>query len=125
MPRGNRMGPFGEGPRTGRGAGFCAGYDAPGYANPTFGRGYGMGGGRGRGGGHGWRHWFHATGQPGWMRAGEGYPGRYAGQETPFAPLSHERELEELKAQTAYFKENIQAIENRIQELETSRKEEG
>ena len=119
------MGPFGAGPRTGRCTDFCAGYDAPDYTNPAFGGGYGMGGGRGRGGGHGWRHWFQATGQPGWMRAGGGYPERYAGSETPFAQVSHERELEELKAQTTYFKENIQAIEKRIAELETSRKKEG
>ena len=124
MPRGNRMGPFGAGPRTGRGAGFCAGYNLPGYTNPAFGRGYGMGGWMGRGGGYGWRHWFYATGQPGWMRAG-GDPGYYAGWENPFSPLSHERELEELKAQAAFFKDNIQAIETRIKELETSRKEEG
>ncbi len=125
MPGGNRMGPYGAGPRTGRGAGFCAGYEAPGYANPAFGRGYGMGGGRGRGGGHGWRHWFHATGLPGWMRAGGGGQGRYAGWEPSFSPMSREGELEELKAQAAFFKESIQAIENRIGELETSRKEEG
>ncbi|MBN2461150.1 MAG: DUF5320 domain-containing protein [Candidatus Cloacimonetes bacterium] len=34
MPRGDRTGPDGFGPMTGRGAGYCAGYDRPGYANP-------------------------------------------------------------------------------------------
>jgi len=34
---------------TGRAAGFCTGYGAPGYANPAAGRG-GGGFGRGRGG---------------------------------------------------------------------------
>ena len=54
MPRGDRTGPWGAGPMTGRAAGYCAGYPAPGYANPTprFGRGwgrrYGKGFGRGR-----------------------------------------------------------------------------
>ncbi len=43
MPRGNGMGPRGCGPMTGRGAGFCAGYDVPGYAS---GEGRGFGGGR-------------------------------------------------------------------------------
>ncbi|MHB1483790.1 MAG: DUF5320 domain-containing protein [Saccharofermentanales bacterium] len=46
MPRGDGTGPMGMGPATGRGAGFCTGYAAPGYAG--FGRrcgasGYGRG----------------------------------------------------------------------------------
>ena len=32
MPRGDGTGPRGEGPRTGRGLGYCAGYDTPGFA---------------------------------------------------------------------------------------------
>ncbi len=35
MPRGDGTGPQGLGPMTGRGAGFCSGYDVPGYANPA------------------------------------------------------------------------------------------
>jgi hypothetical protein len=57
MPYGNGTGPWGQGPMTGRRAGYCAGYDRPGYANPIggrgFGRGYGRGMGRGRGFGRG------------------------------------------------------------------------
>lgn len=34
MPWGDRTGPMGLGPMTGRAAGFCAGYTVPGYANP-------------------------------------------------------------------------------------------
>jgi len=45
MPRGDRTGPAGLGPQTGRGVGYCAGNDVPGYA--TAGR-RGFGGGRGR-----------------------------------------------------------------------------
>ena len=43
MPRGDRTGPWGLGPRTGRAAGYCSGYPVPGYMNPTpgFGRGFG------------------------------------------------------------------------------------
>jgi hypothetical protein len=33
MPAGDRTGPSGAGPRTGRGAGYCSGSSAPGYAN--------------------------------------------------------------------------------------------
>ncbi len=35
MPGGDRTGPAGEGPRTGRGAGYCSGYDGPGYDDPV------------------------------------------------------------------------------------------
>ncbi|MGI6207796.1 MAG: DUF5320 domain-containing protein, partial [Anaerolineae bacterium] len=42
MPRGDRTGPQGMGPMTGRGAGYCAGYGVPGYANPVGGRGFGF-----------------------------------------------------------------------------------
>ena len=38
MPRGNRTGPAGMGPMTGRVAGYCAGYPVPGYMNPIPGR---------------------------------------------------------------------------------------
>ena len=34
MPGGNRTGPAGMGPMTGRAAGLCAGYSVPGYMNP-------------------------------------------------------------------------------------------
>jgi hypothetical protein len=38
MPRGDRTGPAGMGPMTGRAAGYCAGYNVPGYMNPHGGR---------------------------------------------------------------------------------------
>ena len=59
MPGGNRQGPMGEGPQTGRAAGFCSGSDTPGYMSDQggFGRGHrfrsGGGGGRRRGFGRG------------------------------------------------------------------------
>ena len=43
MPFGDRSGPGGMGPMTGRGKGFCAGFDEPGF------RDFGVGRGRGRG----------------------------------------------------------------------------
>ena len=33
MPAGDKTGPEGKGAMTGRGAGYCAGYDQPGYTN--------------------------------------------------------------------------------------------
>jgi hypothetical protein len=59
MPRGDRTGPSGFGPLTGRAAGFCAGYPVPGSINTIrgFGRSLGRGHcrGFGRGFGRGWR----------------------------------------------------------------------
>lgn len=72
MPGGNRTGPVGRGPMTGRRAGYCGGYSAPGFMNPAPGRGFW---GRRRGGGRGRRNWFYATGLTGWQRAGMGMPG--------------------------------------------------
>lgn len=55
MPRGDGTGPWGEGPMTGRGLGFCTGFDRPGIAYPRYGRGFGWSRGFGRGRGFGWR----------------------------------------------------------------------
>ena len=38
MPRGDGTGPAGMGPMTGRAAGYCAGFNAPGFANLSTGR---------------------------------------------------------------------------------------
>ncbi len=53
MPRGDNTGPEGLGPKTGRAAGYCAGYSTPGFMNPDRGGGFGMGYGRGAGRGRG------------------------------------------------------------------------
>lgn len=34
MPRGDRTGPLGLGPRTGRSMGYCSGFRVPGFTNP-------------------------------------------------------------------------------------------
>lgn len=50
---GDRTGPRGKGPRTGRGAGYCNGIDLPGYLNPRVNKGRkgrGLGAGPSRGG---------------------------------------------------------------------------
>ena len=121
MPRGDGTGPAGMGPMTGRGAGFCAGYSVPGYMNPMGGRGYW---GRGRGGGRGWRHWYYATGLPGWARAPMGTPA-WGGPvhaytpAGPFAPtLTAEQELDGLKKQAEYFQNALDQLNQRIQQIE-------
>jgi hypothetical protein len=53
MPRGDKTGPDGKGPKTGRGVGFCSGGEQPGFKNAGDGRGMGRGRGFGRGLGRG------------------------------------------------------------------------
>jgi len=114
MPRGDRTGPMGMGPMTGRAAGYCAGHGVPGYANPAPERGFGMGWGGGWGRGRGWRQGYYATGLPGWARFGGapawGY-GPYAG------PLTQEQEVESLKTQAGWLKEQLDAIQERLTDL--------
>ena len=112
MPGGDRTGPMGTGPRTGRGAGYCAGYNMPGYANPMpgvglrYGRGMGRGPGRGRsfGGGRG-------------LGYGWNWPGYYT-YGAPYA--SGKEEAAVLKDQAKAMQEEIEAINDRIKELESS-----
>ncbi|MCX6843601.1 MAG: DUF5320 domain-containing protein [candidate division WOR-3 bacterium] len=115
MPGGDRTGPVGMGPMTGRAAGNCAGYGVPGYANPVFGRGFGrgcgFGGGRGfGGGGRGRRHWFNATGVPGWMRFG--------GYAAPYPAPDAETEKQALKSQADAIRTELDAVDKRIAEIE-------
>ncbi len=132
MPGGDRTGPMGYGPMTGRGAGLCAGYNVPGFANALPGRGgFGRGWGMGRGGG-GWgrRNWFYATGLTGWQRAAYGgYPpyGSFAPYTTPsagqyypsYAPaLSKEDQLNELKYQAEYLEDALEGVKKRMEEIE-------
>jgi len=112
MPGGDRTGPAGLGPMTGRGAGFCAGYGVPGYINGP-GRGY-WGRGRG-GGGRGWRNWFYATGLPGWARASAWG----AAQPVESSPGA---EAEALKREQEYLKQDLEDIEKRLKELQKESK---
>jgi hypothetical protein len=112
------------GPLTGRGAGFCAGYEVPGYLNPAAGRGAwgaGLGFGRGRGRGH--RNLYWATGLTGWQRAAMGYPWAYP-YEAPFAPPSAEQELAALRGQLKAMEQGIGQVQERIRELEQEAAEE-
>ena len=114
MPRGDRTGPEGLGPKTGRSAGYCAGYGIPGYMNPTFsGRDYAAGVGffsRGRG----WRHRYYATGIPGWNRETYGYPSLI---KYPAQP-SVEQEMELLQEQADFFQKQLSSIQKRISTLQ-------
>jgi len=135
MPGGDRSGPAGRGPMTGRGAGNCGGYETPGFTNPHMGRGFrgrgfGFSGGGGFGG-RGRRHGFHATGLPGWQRGGwqgaaapygpeAAYPNPY-----PYGPAPEpdpKQEMAALKQEARYLNKAMEEIKGRMAELETEEK---
>jgi len=119
MPGGDRTGPMGAGPMSGRGAGWCAGYNTPGYANPVpgrggmgYGRGMGRGAGLGRGYGRGWGRGFA------WRAAGPYYGASNLPAVTP------QDEANILKNQAQALQEEIKAINARISELESKQSQE-
>lgn len=106
MPRGDKTGPEGLGPRSGRGLGYCSGYDSPGYAKgiPRGGRGLGRGYGRGFGRGFGW----------GRGRRYGPYPDDiYQPSHYPVYPIEPNHEMNE--------KEEKHYLETIVQNLETRR----
>ncbi len=116
MPLGDGTGPNGMGPMTGRAAGFCAGYNAPGYANPAvrgrglargYGRGMGYGFGRGRAWGRPWGGFSPPPMTPGYQ------PGPYA------ASYRKEDEVDMLKNQAQFFEDQLNQIKERLGELES------
>ncbi len=116
MPYGDKTGPLGQGPRTGRGLGFCNGYDSPGYTKGIpAGRGYGFGYGRGAGWGgrgFGWGRGFGYGRGAGWGRAAVGYDARTA--PTNYASVDEKKLLEdELK----YLSERMASLKNRLEDL--------
>ncbi len=123
MPRGDRTGPWGVGPMTGRGLGYCAGYSTPGYT-----KGPGMGWGRGYGWGRGW-------GGGGWGRGRGFYPSPYyyPPYGTPSYPpatvppwpttLDPEAESKYLDQTLKSMKKEIELIEKRLEELASERKD--
>ncbi|NLM38270.1 MAG: DUF5320 domain-containing protein [Firmicutes bacterium] len=103
MPRGDGSGPRGMGPMAGRGAGFCAGFAAPGYANPVN---YGCGFGRG----HGFRRRFCATG---WPRGA--HFGAHIGNGAFFPSDVDEKEF--LTRQAKMLEEKLTEVKKRLEEF--------
>ena len=117
MPRGDRTGPAGMGPMTGRAAGYCAGYNTPGFANPISGRGFWGAGRGGFGGGRGHRNMYYATGLTGWARfGGAPYAASYPAQ------MTSAQESDYLNDQAKYFQDALENINKRIEELESESK---
>lgn len=112
MPSGDRTGPEGFGPRSGRGLGYCSGYDSPGYTKgvPRGGQGYGRGFGRGFGRGYGWgrrREYPHPDNRY--------YPNRYPLE--PYQAMDKDEEKHYLEELVQSLENELRSIKNRLQEL--------
>jgi len=135
MPRGDRTGPLGLGPMTGRAMGYCAGYPTPGFMNPWpgmgygrgsgFGRGFGMGRGIGFGRGRGWARggfWrFGGYPYPPMMPYGDPYTMPYGSP--PPSSLTKEEEESFLKDQANILEEQLAQINKSLEELKKQDKE--
>lgn len=119
MPAGDRTGPWGLGPRTGRGLGYCSGYPAPGFmfSGPGLVFGRGMGFSRGRGF---WRRGlggFYGSPYPGWN------PGFYSPYWRPFYRPGREEEKAMLEEQARILEERLDGIKTRLKDLRKAEKE--
>ena len=120
MPGGDRTGPEGYGPRTGRSLGYCAGYDSPGFTKGVpRGRGYGRAWGRGYGRG------FWGRGRGFWRRGD--YPEPYY-EPAPYyrdtyPETSREDEKTHLENIVKDLEGELKAIKERLQELSKEKKD--
>ena len=111
MPSGDKTGPSGLGPMTGRAAGYCTGTPVPGFMNPI--RGYGRGRGRGRG-----------------LRMGRGFDRGWRVYPPVVQPPPPEQKVaalekyqKELEAEKADLEQEMNEIKSRIEELKATPKQ--
>ena len=112
MPRGDRTGPDGFGPMTGRGFGFCAGFNSPGFTRGGgVGRGFSRRGGFwGRGfWGRGFRHFGRFNNAP-------YYKPYFERPENYFAADNMESIKEEITSVEKYLKELKEMLEKKESE---------
>lgn len=99
---------MGMGPMTGRGAGYCAGYNMPGTMNRWSWRRWGFAGrGGGPGRGFGWRYWAQAP--------------PFFGRETG-VPMSPDQEADYLHSEAEALSRQLEGIQKRISELKSEQK---
>ena len=119
MPGFDGTGPQGAGPMTGGARGYCAGYRRSTFA---YGRGYGMGRGfRGgfAGGSIGWgRGYGRGMGRRGAFPPARGWNGSMNPYGNPYTTRP-EDELSMLKDDAAAIKSDLEAINRRINEIES------
>ncbi|MFC1542227.1 DUF5320 domain-containing protein [Candidatus Latescibacterota bacterium] len=119
MPRGDRTGPNGMGPMTGRGAGFCAGFSVPGFMNPFGSQGQGFARGGGRGFGRGFGNFVPVS--PYVTQVYNPYENPFLGHDNPDASIdSANRRLEMLKNQADHLESTLKSLNKQIDELEKS-----
>ena len=104
MPGGDRTGPQGMGPMTGRRMGYCSGYNSPGYANPGprrfFGRGFG------------WRRWNMPI-----ERVVPVYPAQPQQPTKEQEVTMLEDDAKTVEAEQKALSQELEAIKKRIEEL--------
>jgi hypothetical protein len=119
MPRGDRTGPGGAGPMTGRAAGYCAGYSVPGYLNTVGGWGRGRGRGYGKGWGRGFGRGWYAYPPPAIVQPA--YPQAYPIAPQPQTPEQEVAALEnyqkDLEADKANLEQEMDGVKARVEEL--------
>lgn len=125
MPGGDRTGPLGFGPMSGRAAGYCAGYPVPGYAHPWGGRmGMGFRRGFGRGAGRGFRRgaFLGYPVHPSCAAVPSIYP--MYGPAYPYqGTMDSKQEMDLLQSEAEDIKAELEAVQKRIAELEKETKE--
>ena len=117
MPWGDRTGPMGRGSMTGRAAGYCAGYNAPGFANNII-LGVGRGFGRGRGFRRGLvfqRGQFEPVHAP--VQQSYGYPAQQVKLTKEQQTAILEAEKKDMEAEVSEMHEEIKQLTQKIQEL--------
>ena len=131
MPASDRTGPWGMGPRTGRGLGHCSGYPGPGYMmtpgpGSGFGRGFGRGPGLGRGFGHGMglargRRFRHPGARGFWGASyAPAVPFGYSPGAGIYPPVNEEAALAE---EAAFLDAELGRIRERLDELKKDQEE--
>ena len=106
MPGGDRTGPAGQGPMTGKAAGVCTEYHNPRHITPRYGQGFGRGQGAGRG--------FWGRGRRFWYR------------EHDNIPLDQPRTIEEkvyIENLIKRLEDKIKDVEEKLQNLQKEKKE--
>ncbi len=97
---------------TGRAAGFCAGYETAGFANPAGGRGMGRGG---RGMGRGFRRGFGAGFGRGY---GRGVWQNFGPSTAPVGgAVTPENERKMLEDEASFLEQQLDALKKRINEI--------
>lgn len=120
MPFGDKTGPNGMGPRTGRGLGYCSRFNSPGFTKgtPRGGRGFGRGFGRGRGPGfgRGYRNRYYPRG-PRFYSASEDYPTQKTQSQQTRPQLTKEEEVRALKDEERAIESEIEELKSGLEEI--------